>query len=735
MKLYALPSLSSHTAVESDPWTLTSFKTPILSDKDSYRKWTTDPATNWWFLSGFEGSNPGRRVAVDNPPVRMRAVILDYDVPLTPETESAMTKRLSKSATKPTIIHRTFSGGVRLIYLFESPCQVDSRLAEGMLTHAIKTLSLNKLLPGLDTDCVGKPEQTFAFWPTDPDGGDGLTVDLANIVRDETVLAWKSAVLERMDFKGAGPTIDLNKVEEALRKKYSDFGTRWPGDFKVGSRGCRFWDPSADNNTAALVRENGITVFTMGESFKSWGSLLGQEFVNGFVENRFGAAVKGVYFDGANYWRRAGQMWGKFNEGSFRLDLISRGLSPEALKGETLSEMQRALHLVQKDQFIVGLAPSIYAGDTFYLSGAMWLNSATAQVCKPATTEGTFLKLSELLYSMFVGYDDVEGDDGEVTQVLSGEDDYEHFMCWLARAYKGALEGKPVLGQAAVLVGPPQGGKSYLAYKIIGGLLGDAASADDYLSGETRFTDDMFESGVAVVDDGTNHDSLGKLSKFTQRLKQLVARPQQTYNGKFKKAVKIEWRGRLVICANDDAVSLQSLPDLTVNSKDKINIYKIRMPLGGGAFPSDADLASELPHLAKSLLTMKHSNRFEIDHRFGVKAYQNEDISRRLVNETGCSGFLEVLELYFRMVPGNIERMTSTELKLQIDIATGGELRALSPDMIGRVLKALCQNHPQWLTGKLSGGLTRYWIDRRIVGDPEMVKIGGPAGKDVRRGV
>jgi hypothetical protein len=723
MKLYALPNLSAKHCSEIEPWVDPGKTTvPKLADKPAYSKWAKDPTTNWCFLSPFEGQIRGERVSASNPPAFMRAVIVDYDVPLSDEEGRALGATLAKQRLRPAIVHATFSGNLRLIYLFENPHQVDARSAEALLKLISQKLGLKRLSPGMD-DCFFKPEQVYAFWAWDKEGGLDLSVNLGNTIPDDTVLAWKSEVLGKLKYDADGPALDIGQIAAEVERL---FPGRWEGSFEVGARGCRFWDSSADNDTACLVRENGMTCFTGDVPFKPWGAIFGGAFVSGLVEARFGAAVKNVYFDGEGYWRRVGRTWSKFNESSVKLDLMARGLGVEVLKGETMSELQRALHLIQTSQFTAGQAPSIYGPETFFMHGARRLNSATATALQPSSQEDLdsegFPILSELLYTMFVN------DKGPQTE---GEDDYEHFMCNLARAYRGALEGRPLLGHVIALVGPVQSGKSFLAHKVMGGLLGECVAADNYLNGEEQFNDYILEAGVAAIDDGMNHTSARSLNRFTQRMKQLTASPHQLYNGKYKKPIRVEWRGRMILCANDDVESLRSLPDLTVNSLDKISIYRVYRPLNGGAFPTDDDLARELPRLARSLLTMKHPRRFEEDHRYGIRSYQNPIVAKdaRASSAADSGGMAELLEILFSRTKETITAKSTTEIIGLFtthlgDVFNPNEWRR---EKVGTALTHLAVTRPDAVQRKNHSNKSVYYIDREAfkpmtVGEMELAR-------------
>ena len=83
---------------------------------------------------------------------------------------------------------------------------------------------------------------------------------------------------------------------------------RWKGEFKLGARGMRFWDDSAANDTAAIVRETGMTCFTGDQAFVTWSQIFGRSFVEEFQTSKLGAASQDIYFVGGGYlFREAGE--------------------------------------------------------------------------------------------------------------------------------------------------------------------------------------------------------------------------------------------------------------------------------------------------------------------------------------------------------------------------------------------------------------------------------------------
>ena len=64
----------------------------------------------------------------------------------------------------------------------------------------------------------------------------------------------------------------------------------------------------------------------------------------------------------------------------------------------------------------------------------------------------------------------------------------------MKRFYEAVLERKFSQGQALILVGSTNKGKSLLSNRVISALVGGFADASDYLSGQTNFNKDLASS-------------------------------------------------------------------------------------------------------------------------------------------------------------------------------------------------------------------------------------------------
>jgi len=331
-----IQNLSRKEVGEEAPWLLTPTPAdPVTANKAAHNKWKSDPTTDWFFLSGYLGANPQSRVNEANPAVWQRAFIADYDNNISKADAEAMLKGRNVKV-KPTLIHPTISGGVRLIWLFEEPVPISEHTQKSWLEELADKLNLKKLLPGLDA-CWERTGQYYE-WRSD-------WAELrGDPVSSVTLAGWRFEHAKTASIKDAGYAVPFEVVAAEIEKRWPG---KWTGEFLEGSRGARFWDPQADNATAAIVRESGMTCFTGDKSFVSWGEILGRGFVEQYRNDRIGGAVEQVYFTSSGaYLFQEGSAWHELRVDAARRRLHLRGLSLVPEKG-TPSEVDKAIAVIE----------------------------------------------------------------------------------------------------------------------------------------------------------------------------------------------------------------------------------------------------------------------------------------------------------------------------------------------------------------------------------------------------
>jgi len=227
----------------------------------------------------------------------------------------------------------------------------------------------------------------------------------------------------------------------------------------------------------------------------------------------------------------------------------------------------------------------------------------------------------------------------------------DYFYSWLKRFYQSVIDKEFVQGQALLLVGPTNKGKSLLSNRVISGLVGGYADASDYLSGQTRFNKDLGRVAAWVIDDTTSAASFTDQRKATELIKRAVANPRVEYQAKYADAMSIPWTGRVVMSLNMDINSLSVIPSLDSSNRDKLMALRISDEATSD-FPSNTVLEKtiedELPFFAKFLVDWVIPKGVEDVGRFGVKSFIDTTIADAAYDNSSRSTIAELVEFFVK---------------------------------------------------------------------------------------
>ncbi len=632
---FTLPNLSAHSVQPIEaPWSLQLTKPPFAS-KDDFRLWCNSSSTNHAFISGVEGVQTSLRVSELNPPARMHGLILDYDA-VPPGDPAQMILLNAPSGLRPAWVSRTFSGHCRVLYRFESPVPLFNSvdLAKEFLKKVARELKVAKLLPGFEREAMMDPGKHYELGDHWTPVGDGTSVIPTN-----ELLAWVTEASRKHKWDKDAVTVPIDVVRAECAKR---FPNKWPGGwdlFDVGARGPRFWDDSSSDPTATIVRDSGIQYFSDGGGWMPWEAIFGADFIRRWSANRKGNAIKDIWFDGKSYWRKdAYGLWDAANKDDIRLELTAgfRLSSKSPRPGQQPSEVDEAMLDLQKTKKIAKAMPFLFRPDGLYqYNGRRYLNVSTVRPILPVDQtvewgEG-FPWLGQFLLTVF-----------------EPDDQLDYFMAWLKHFYMGAYTQDPQRGLALFIAGPVGAGKTVLNKAILGQLMGGRQDAGKYLTGDDKYNEALFKAALWNIDDEIDTGDPRQRAVFTQMVKKIIANDSFIYRAMYTGGEDMEWLGRPVITMNDDAESLQVLPETERNILDKIMLLLTKMP-DVTSWPTDAEIAKELPYLAAFLRdwvppahTVPPPNR----KRFGVVPYHHGDLLKSALSMGSTSSFEELLQLW-----------------------------------------------------------------------------------------
>lgn len=622
LEALCLPNLKSNTVNEDAFWEK-GLTIPKFPDKETFRDWVCDTATEHCVYSFIEGRDPTQRIRSENPPTRVRGVVLDYDARFTDEEVSAFVAHSLETDYPVNLVGRSYSGGIHAVWLFEQPLPVVGvQTLKSFMRAVVRKVRGQRLARGLD-QAFTDPAKYYTV------GGSWQKVS-STPIPFRYLSYWLYDATSVKDLGTSGVEIPLERVYEEVEKR---FPGRWSGAFTEGARGVRFWDNAADNETAAVVRSTGMQCFTGHQPFYQWVEIFGPRFVEQFMSERIGKVIADYYYDGRNFWHTDDN--GQVHELS-RSDMalvlkVQYGLKTRPPKGGGCSEHDKAMTEVITTKRVDAALPFVFNHDRVVkVDDRVYFNTSTLRPMGmeegPVNWGRRFDLLAHWLEQFF------------------GPEQLPYFLSWAARFYQSAVDGDPATGQALFLVGEPDSGKTLLNTLLLSRLFGGHRRAANFLLARDNWNGDLFEAGLWSLDDEVGE---ADRSLFSARLKEFVANYDFRYSEKFRKGGKAIWKGRLVSTLNDDAVSLQLLPDLDMSLLDKIMIFKVSK-VEGVEFSKEqiAELEAGLPAFARFLYHYEMPVELTGSPRFGVKSFIHPEIHQKAMMSSPSSFVGELIRLF-----------------------------------------------------------------------------------------
>jgi len=650
--LLSIPNLSSSRTKECLPWETSTVAPPKPN-------WN-NPAVEHCFYSGLEGLLPSVRIdSKNNHAMFIHWLVADYDGQIDQHARATVLEHCGDF--KPQYICRTFSGGARLLWKLETPFLLHNNdLTVKLLKHVQKKLKLAKILVGIDSDAFEDPCKYYEA------GTDWVHLS-DDLIPAEFMMQWAIEATHHYSWNKLGAVIPMDKVAAEVEKQ---FPGRWQNEFAVGVRGVRFWDSSADNETAAVIRESGMQCFTGSKAFVSWSFILGLPFVNQFVADRIGSCVAAIFFDGREYWtQHANKHWHAYNKSDIILHLkVAYGLRSAPARGETFSEVDQALHRIQKEQAISCAAPLIHRPKGIVMvNGLRVLNTSTAEVFQPSESLNVDAVSSPRSSDSRLLTPDSCPDfpwlSSYFQTLFDPSEQLDYFLAWLRRWYISARDGRMLPGQASFFAGIPNTGKTLLSTVILSRIFGGHIDASNFLSGEDNFNSHLFNSAVWAVDDVVPLTDTKTHLRFSALIKKMAANRTFSVREKFKIDKVIEWNGRVVVTCNTDPESIRILPDVDLSNRDKINLFRIA-DRDSFSFPRNVEeiILAELPFFLRWLLDWTPPDNVLGDSRYGVQTYCEASLFDSARHSSSAYSFLEVLLKFFEGQGETMWEGSATEL-------------------------------------------------------------------------
>ncbi len=209
------------------------------------------------------------------------------------------------------------------------------------------------------------------------------------------------------------------------------------------------------------------------------------------------------------------------------------------------------------------------------------------------------------------------------------------FSCWLKIAYEALRAGQRRPGQALILIGPPDCGKSRIQHQIITAILaGRAADPKSFFFGRTDFNAELVGAEHLLIEEVPSSSKHEERLFFGERIKEIVANDTARLHKKNRDAVTVSPFWRLSISLNDNREKLRCLPPLSDDLAEKIIMLTVRpAPEFWERFADEPDprsafreaIAAEMPAYAHYLLSLAIPPEL-LARRYGVASFIPEEL-------------------------------------------------------------------------------------------------------------
>jgi hypothetical protein len=559
MKIFTLENLASSTVSEKKLEDIVKNPPSIppgITTKDQAIKWREDGNTSYVFYSPFEGIVSRTRITEKggNPAWVLHGLVLDFDQKMTPESVDDAIRNNMKKDYPVRWTSQSFGGGCHMVFEFEEPINILTKeLLESFIKLFASRAGVKKLGGGFD-DSSFKSHMYYMFGRDWKQRGGVISKNLLHQILFE--VGSNPSVFEKVE---GAVELPFDVIEREMEKRWPG---RWLGGYSEGARGCRVWDPTSTDQSKCVMHSTGIHYFSDGGAFKTWRVLFGSEVVSQFEADRVGAAVCDIYYDGKRYYRHVNGVWLEDNKGTILNVLKLAGLKAKPKKGDQNSEVDYAFGHIDTQQRVAGAFPFIYRKEKIVNhSGEMIINTALVKPIVMADTAVVLERGSNQFYDHLL--------------TVFGEQQCKHLCYWFGWHYFNAVQHNPQLGQAMIIVGKANLGKTLIG-KMLGEAMGGSEDIGAFLTGRDDFNGNIFKVGFCTIDD--DRAGVGQKSRdtYSSMLKQITANPDVTMRKMYAEGKKMPWPGRVYITLNADSSSLSMIPNLDMSNADKIIILKMK---------------------------------------------------------------------------------------------------------------------------------------------------------------
>ena len=332
-----------------------------------------------------------------------------------------------------------------------------------------------------------------------------------------------------------------------------------------------------------------------------------------------------------NYYLERDGVWVKQDRTMITLYLRSQGLSWSQDDKHPLSEVETALLAISSDQY-VSYAGRIagYSEGIYKMFGNRILVTQSPDLIKPVP--GAHPLLTQLYEELF------------------GAVQLPHYYGWLHFSLKMFYEEKHKPGQALIMAGPRECGKSLnqdLLTAMFGGTQGQPYQ---HMSGETSFNADLVEAThLRISDEAIARDAISR-AKVGAAIKKYAGESSQRCHSKGVNALEVSTLQRITMSLNNNSHDLLVIPRITDSLEDKVMLFKMNhsklvRERGGDREEFWKALVAELPAFIHTMLNWKIAGSGAVPcKRMGVAYHHNKELLAALGELENHTRLLHIID-------------------------------------------------------------------------------------------
>lgn len=308
--------------------------------------------------------------------------------------------------------------------------------------------------------------------------------------------------------------------------------------------------------------------------------------------------------------------WIQINETSLKRLLRGSGFVSKPIEAGLISEVDEILIRIQRGKDVSFAGP--LAG--FQIGVHQVMESRILVTTSPRLVEakpGEWPILEKLLEGLL--YDPIQ-------------DQRIYLFGWLKVAIESLRAGQRRPGQALVMAGEHNSGKSLLQNLITILLGGRMAKPYQFMTGLTSFNSDLFEGEHLMIEDEAASTDIRARRNFGANLKNITVNEVQRHHAKNRVALSLPPFWRLSVTVNDEPENLMVLPPIDDSIEDKIILlkaHKMPMPMPTNTLEERktfwTTMVSELPAFVSSLLNWQIPNELRCQ-RFGISHFHHPEL-------------------------------------------------------------------------------------------------------------